>query len=159
VGLKERTREALQNGSEAGIERLVSEEPGAVRHALGFTYHAEEGLRRRAARAVALASRRRPEMVQNIIRRLVWAMNDESGTNALTVPEVIQAVADERPELLLPMVPDLVRLSADPGLKEGLSSALRTISSRCRGEIGRRLSASLNERTGLNAVCHTDSVG
>jgi hypothetical protein len=84
-------------------------------------------------------------MVQNIIRRLVWAMNDESGTNAATAPEVLQAIADEMPELLLPVLPDLVRLSADPGLREGLAAALRTVSRRCPGEIGRQLAETFND--------------
>ena len=149
MSLKTRTHTAVRNGSDDELERLVSEEPGAVRDALGLTYHAERGIRKRAARAVALASRRHPAMVQNVIRRLVWAMNDESGTNAATAPEVLQAIADENPELLLPMLPDLVRLSADPELSEGLATALRTVSRRYPGEIGRQLAVSLNERIGL----------
>jgi hypothetical protein len=148
VSLKARTRTAVQNGSDDELERLMSEEPGAVRHALGLTYHEEHGIRKRAARAVALASRRHPAMVQNIIRRLVWAMNEESGTHAATAPEVLQAIADENPGMLLPMLPDLVRLSADPELREGLAAALQTVSRRCPGEIGRRLAESLNERFG-----------
>ena len=149
MSLKARTQTAVRNGSDDELERLVSEEPGAARHALGLTYHAERGIRKRAARAVALASRRHPSMVQNVIRRLVWAMNDESGTNAATAPEVLQAIADEKPDLLLPMLPDLVRLSADPELSEGLATALRTVSRRYPGEIGRQLAVSLNERIGL----------
>ena len=154
MSLKTRTHTAVRNGSEDELERLVSEEPGAVRHALGLMYHAERGIRKRAARAVALAARRHPAMVQNIIRRLVWAMNDESGTNAATAPEVLQAIADEMPELLLPMLPDLVRLSADPELREGLAVALRTVSRRCPGEIGRKLAGSLNERIGSSVSEH-----
>ena len=148
MSLKTRTHIAVRNGSDDELDRLVSEEPGAVRHALGLTYHEERGIRKRAARAVALASRRHPSLVQNVIRRLVWAMNDESGTNAATAPEVLQEIADENPKLLLPMLPDLVRLSADPELSEGLAAALRTVSRRYPGEIGRQLAESLNKRIG-----------
>jgi predicted short-subunit dehydrogenase-like oxidoreductase (DUF2520 family) len=88
-----------------------------------------------------------------VIRRLVWAMNDESGTNALTAPEVLQAVAAERPELLLPVVPDLVRLAADEGLREGLASALRTVASRCPGQVGQELSESLGKRVRSGGSC------
>lgn len=148
MSLKARTYAAVLNGSDDELKSLVSEEPGAVRHALGLTYHEECGIRRQAARAVALASRRHPVMVQNVIRRLVWAMNDESGTNATTAPEVLQAIADEMPELLLPMLPDLVRLSADTKLREGLATTLRTVSRRCPGEIGRQMAESLNKSIG-----------
>ena len=146
MSLKTRTLIVVRDGSDDELERLVSEEPGAVRHALGLTYQAERGIRKRAAQAVALASRRHPALVQNVIRRLVWAMNDESGTNAATAPEVLQAIADENPALLLPMLPDLVRLSADPELSDGLAAALRTVSRRYPGEIGRQLAVSLNAR-------------
>jgi hypothetical protein len=47
------------------------------------------------------------------------------------------------------MLPDLVRLSADPELREGLATALRTVSRRCPGEIGRQLAESLNKWIGL----------
>ncbi|MFH1532420.1 MAG: hypothetical protein ABIK09_16975 [Pseudomonadota bacterium] len=147
MNLKTRTRTTVQNGSDDELEKLVSEEPRTVRFALGLTYHEERGIRARAARAVALASRHHPALVQSVIRRIVWAMNDESGTNAATAPEVLQAIADEMPELLVPVIPDLVRLSADPELCEGLAAALRTVSRRCPGEIGQQLAESLNDGT------------
>jgi hypothetical protein len=128
------------------MERLVAEEPKAVRHLLGITYHPEPGKRDAAARGLALASRYHPKLVKEVVRRLVWAMNDESGTNALTAPQVIQAIAEEEPQLLLPLVPDLTRLAADPGLREGLSAALRTVSQKCPGQVGERLSNSLRKR-------------
>ena len=148
MSLKTRTHTAVLSGSDDELERLLSDDPRAVRYVLGLTYHEEPGVRRRAARAVALASRHHPALVQNVIRRLVWAMNDESGTNATTAPEILQAIADEMPELLLPMLPDLLRLLAEPELREGLGATLRTVSHRCPGEIGRQLAESLNEKTG-----------
>ena len=147
MNLKTRIRTAVQNqSSDEELEGLVSEETRAVRHLLGFTYHEDHEIRMRAARAVALASKHHPALVQSIIRQLVWAMNDESGTNALTAPEVLRAIADETPELLLPAVPDLVRLSAEPELREGLTAALRTVSQHCPGQVSRSLAESLNER-------------
>ena len=127
------------------MEELVAEEPRAVRHLLGLTYHPESTKRNVAAQGLALASRYHPRLVQEVVRRLIWAMNDESGTNALTAPEVIQAIADEKPELLLPVVPDLTRLAGDPGLHEGLSAALRTVSKKCPGQVGESLSRSLRK--------------
>lgn len=96
-------------------------------------------MRRRAARAIAVAGRYHPQAVKNVVRRFVWAMNDESGTNAGTAPEVLQAIADEQPELLLPMVPDLIRLAADERLREGLTQVLRTVAQRCPGHVAKGL--------------------
>jgi hypothetical protein len=127
------------------LEELVESEPRAIRYLLGMSYDADPEVRERAKRGVALASRYHPKLVQEAVRRLVWAMNDESGTNALSAPAVLQAIADENPELLLPMVPDLTRLAADPGLQEGIAKTLKTVASRCPGKVGEILGRSLNE--------------
>lgn len=145
MSLRKRTLIAVQSGSDDDLEDLVSEESKSIRYLLGFTYRDDPGIRSRAACALALAAKHHPARIQSVIRQLVWAMNDESGTNALTAPEVLQAIADETPELLVPAVPDLVRLSAEPELREGLAAVLRTISRRCPGEVSRSLAESLKE--------------
>ena len=147
--LRDQVRHAIEQGQSGefeAMEELVAEEPRAVRHLLGMTYHPEAEKRNVAARGLALASRYHPRLLQEVVRRLVWAMNDESGTNALTAPEVIQAIADEEPQLLVPVVPDLTRLAADSGLKNGLVAALKTVSRRCPGQVGASLSKSLRKR-------------
>jgi hypothetical protein len=149
VSLRDQVRHAIEQGQSGqleAMEELVAEEPRAVRHLLGMTYHPESAKRNVAARGLALASRYHPKLVQEVVRRLVWAMNDESGTNALTAPEVIQAIAEEEPKLLVPLVPDLTRLAGDPGLQSGISAALKTVSRRCPGEVGESLSRSLRKR-------------
>ncbi|MBW2526694.1 MAG: hypothetical protein JRI23_21100 [Deltaproteobacteria bacterium] len=124
----------------------------AVRHLVGLSYQADGGLRRAAARAIAIAGRYHPKAVQNVIRRFVWAMNDESGTNAGNAPEVLQAIADEQPELLLPMVPDLIRLAADERLREGLTATLRTVAKRCPGHVAQGLSRLMMDPTGTGGT-------
>jgi hypothetical protein len=128
------------------MEELVNSEPRVVRHLLGHTYHPDPVVRKVASCGLALAARHHPELIQEVARRLVWAMNDESGANALTAPEVLKTIAEERPEILLPLVPDLTRLTADPGLKEGLIATLKIISEGCPGEVGQSLAQSLNKR-------------
>jgi hypothetical protein len=54
-------------------------------------------------------------------------MNDESGTHALTAPEVLRAIAEESPQLLQPLVPNLLALTADPGLREALVEVVRIV--------------------------------
>lgn len=133
-------------GSFEGIENLVAQEPRAIRYLLGMTYHSDDERRRVAAEGIAIASRHHPKQVKAVVRRLIWAMNDESGTNALTAPDVLLAIARVRPEILLPAVPDMTRLASDEGLQEGLGAALKVISEACPGQVGSSLSASLNKR-------------
>ncbi len=153
AGLRQRVRAAVERADFDELQQLVAEESRAVRFLLALTYESDPALRRAAARGVALASHYHPRLVQNVIRRLIWAMNDESGTNSLTAPEVLQAIAEERAELLIPMIPDLVRLAADDDLREGLSVMLRCVASRCPGQIGRGLSESLSKRAKDGGFC------
>jgi len=141
-----RAVEEFQKGSPEPLEKIVAEEPGSLRFLLGMTYRDDARLREAAARGIAIGSRSHPKLVQDLVRRLVWAMNDESGTNALTAPEVLHILAREQPRLLLPMVPDLTRLAADPGLQEKLQDTLKIIAEQCPGEVGYRLTRSLRKR-------------
>ena len=100
----------------------------------------------RADKGIARAARYHQKLVQSVVRRLIWAMNDESGTNAQTAPAVLLAIAGEDPELLLPMLPDIVRLAGDRGLHDGLSRTLRIVKDSCPGKIGKSLSRALNQR-------------
>lgn len=138
--------EESMQGNFEGLENLVTQEPRAIRYLLGMTYHSDDERRRTAAKGIAIASRHHPKLVKAVVRRLIWAMNDESGTNALTAPDVLLEIARVRPDILLPAVPDMTRLASDEGLREGLAEALRMISEACPGQVGSSLSASLNKR-------------
>ena len=128
--------ESGMQGNFDAIENMVSQQPGSVRFLLGMTYHSDEGRRRTAAKAIAIAAQYHPKLVKAVVRRLIWAMNDESGTNALTAPDVLLEIARVHPEILLPVVPDMTRLATDEGLHDGLASALKVVCEACPGEVG-----------------------
>jgi len=127
LNVRERVAEAVRESRFDDIAALVSSEKGALRYLVALTYRPEPEVRAVAARGVALASRHHPQLVQEVARRLVWSMNDESGTYAVTAPEVLRAIAEESPGLLLPLVPSLLGLTADPGLREALVEVVRTV--------------------------------
>ncbi len=149
MSLRAEVQAAVESGMQGNfeaVENMVSQEPRSIRYLLGMTYHFDEERRRTAGKAIAIASQYHPKLVKAVVRRLIWAMNDESGTNALTAPDVLIEIARVRPEILLPAVPDLTRLATDEGLHDGLASALKLVSKACPGEVGSSLSASLNKR-------------
>ncbi len=121
----ERLVEAAREGRAGDLSEAVSADRRALRHLVALTYRPEAESRAAAARGIALAGRRHPKLVQEVARRLIWAMNDESGTHAVTAPEVLRAIAEETPELLLPLVPSLLGLTADPALREALVEVVR----------------------------------
>jgi len=128
------------------LEAIVKKEKRAVRFLLGLSYQSDPEVRRNASRGIALAGRYHKKLVRDVVRRLVWAMNDESGTNALTAPEVLNAIAEEKPDLLLPVVPDLIRLAGDEGLHDGLSETLHKVSQAYPGKVGKKLTKALRGR-------------
>ncbi len=143
--LRRNLREAVAQGRIEGIERLVASDPRVVRHLLALTYQPDPQIRQLAARGLALAGSYHPRTVQTMIRRLVWAMKEDSGTNAVTVPEVVRAVAEHQPELLLPVVPELIGFTKDESLREGIAEALRLVVKSCPGKVGAGLLATINQ--------------
>ena len=119
VSARELVLAAVREGRLDELERLGVADPRALRHLLALTYRPEVELRTAATRAIAAASHHHTELVQEIARRLVWAMNDESGTHGLNAPEVLQALAETNP--------DLLRLSVDPGLHDRLVEVVRLV--------------------------------
>ncbi len=146
MSTRERVRDAIHGGRLDEVEELVAAEPRCLRYLMALTYEPEGEIRHTAARGIALACRHHPDKIQEMVRRLVWAMNDESGTHAVTAPDVVLAIAEENPDLLLPMVPDLIRLAADESLSEGLTAALSIVTQRCPGKVGKGLQEELNKR-------------
>ncbi|MGE5346985.1 MAG: hypothetical protein ACM3JH_13610 [Acidithiobacillales bacterium] len=127
MSARERLAEAAREGRAGDLVAAVSADRRALRHLVALTYRPEAEIRAAAARGIGLAGRHHPKLVQEIARRLIWAMNDESGTHAVTAPEVLHAIAEEAPELLLPLVPSLLGLTADPGLREALVEVVRLV--------------------------------
>ena len=146
MSLRNRVLEAVSTGDLATVEALVKDERRAVRHLVSLLYRPEEDLRRIGARGIAVASRYHPKIVKEIIERIVWSMTNESNTYFPTGPEVLSAIADESPEMLLPVAQDLIRLSSDTSLQEGLCDTLRRVAKRCPGQIAQGMTKTLNRR-------------
>jgi hypothetical protein len=143
VSLRDRIREAIAAGRFGEIETIVSKEPRMVRHIMGLIYGLDEGVRKNCAEALAIAARYHPNLVKRLVENLVWAMDQRSGTYAPAVPEILKVIAAEQPELLIPVIGELVRLAGDASLSQGLCDTLRTVARRCPGELGQRLGKSL----------------
>lgn len=133
MSARERVAGAVREGRLDGLAALAEADPRVLRHLLALAYRPEPEIRTAAGRAIAAASRRHPQLVQEMVRRLLWAMNDESGTHALTAPAVLRAIAEENPDLLLPLLSELLRLTADPGLHDDLVEVARLVAARDRG--------------------------
>ncbi len=116
--------EMLREGDMGGLAALTGERPAVVRHLLARLWDAEPAIRRRAAEALGTAAGQHPELGLELLRRFVWALNDESGTNAGNVLGAMAAVMTELPGLAGPFVGPMVAALGDPGLAETARVAL-----------------------------------
>jgi len=156
LNLREQINAAVLEASFDKIETLVIKDKKTIRYLLGMTYQLEDNIQRAAAHGIGLAARHYPKLIKNILQRLVSSMDYQSSTNAYSAPIVLQAIARERPELLLPIVPDLIRLSQYDELHDGIADALCILVHACPGKLGNTLSKTLNKRIQEGKCCDGD---
>ena len=150
---KDLLKAAVVEGNMEEVESIVCEEPRAVRNILGLMYAGDSAVRANCAKALVIASRYHERVVKRMIKSLAWAMDQRSGTYAPTAPEVLRAIAGENPELLLPIVPDLVRLAGDTSLSQGICDTLRVVTDQCPGQLGPRVAKDLERRMEYGEFC------
>ena len=127
MGLKGRVMELLQVGDEQTLGALASQEPRATRFLLGRLWDSDETLRRRSARALGVVAAAHPEIGTDLIRRLMWALNDESATNGLYGIPAVAEIGFHDAELVAPFIAPLASLSWDDGLRREIIRALTRI--------------------------------
>ncbi len=120
--------EMLQRSDRQGLEELVVEQPRAIRYLQGRLWDSEERVRRNAAEALGAAAAARPELGREILRRALWALNDESAMNGAYMLPVIGEIGFRDPDLVAPFVGPMTSYLWDDGLRPGILRALCRIS-------------------------------
>lgn len=119
--------ELLRRGDEGGLERMVVAEPRAVQPLLGRLWDREPAIAARAARALGAAAAAHPELGRELLRRALWALNDESATNGAPMLPAIAEIACRAPELAAPFVAPMASCLWDDNLRPGILRALSRI--------------------------------
>lgn len=140
--LKKRIQEALNHGDYDAVIELGTGYAGHVIAALiNILYSTDELLRWRAVECLGLLTRQislvEPDRAREIIRRLLWALNDESGGSGWASPEAVGEIIRNRPDLYNEFVSIVVSFWEDPSLIRGIIWAL--------GRIGEKDSALVND--------------
>ncbi len=138
----------IEAGDRPALEALVCAESRALRHLVGVTYRDDPGARALAADLIGLAAEHHPKLVRELVERLLNALDQGSGTNASTVPAVLQAIADRRPRLLVGALPEILEAQQDSQLREPLAGVLETISRACPGEVSSRMGEAIQRLQG-----------
>jgi len=127
MGLSKEVRELLQQGREDALAELAGADPRALRPLMGRLWDPDGEIRQRAARVVGRAAAADAESGVEIIRRLMWALNDESATNGVHALPALGEIGRRAPGLLAPYVPALVSMSRDRGVRLALLEALTAV--------------------------------
>lgn len=144
--------EMLRRGDRHGLEQLVVDQPRCVRYLQGRLWDTEAGVRRNAAEALGSAGAARPEFGKEILRRALWALNDESAMNGAPMLPVIGEIGFRNPALVAPFVGPMASYLWDDGLRPGILRALSRIA-----EAAPELVATVRDQ--LMAIEHTDDPG
>ena len=127
MGLNSEVRELLRQGREDAVAELVVADRRALRPLVGRLWDPDGEVRQRAARAVGHAASVHTDLGVEVIRRLMWTLNDESATNGVHAIPALGEIGRAAPDLIAPYVSALVSMSHDEGLRLELLQALTAI--------------------------------
>ncbi len=130
--LKKQVQEALKLGNYDAVIELGTKQAGHVIAALiNSLYSTDELLRWRAVECLGLLAKQisvaEPDRAREIIRRLLWALNDESGGSGWASPEAVGEIIRNRPDIYNEFVSIIVSFGEDPSLIRGIIWALGRI--------------------------------
>jgi len=150
--LKEEVMEMLRQDDTGGLEQIVGENPAAIRFLQGRLWDADPEIRCRAAVALGAAAKAHPDLGRELLRRALWALNDESATNGAYMLPAIGEIGRRAPDMVKPFVGPMTSFLWDEGLRPGILSAL------CRiAEAAPELIEEIRDR--ILAVAKTDDTG
>ncbi len=102
---------------QALLAAAAAENKKTIRCLVRLTYSRDDLLHWRAVEALGIVcgstADRDPEIVRDIIRRFVWSMNDESGTNSWGAAEAIAEIIFNRPKLYADFASVMINASLD----------------------------------------------
>jgi len=124
MGIGKEVRELLQQGREEALTELALADSRALRPLVGRLWDSDSRIRNRAARVIGRAAAAHEAVGEDLVRRLVWALNDESGTNGIYGIPALGEIGRHAPRLLAAHVPVLVALCRDDGLRLQILRAL-----------------------------------
>lgn len=127
MGLKDDVRTWLVSRDDAALAAGVAADRRIVRHLVSRLWDDDPAIRRAAARGLGEVAVHHPDLALEVIRRFIWALNDESATQGGPVLAALGEMGRRVPSLVEPFIGALAALSEDGGLREDLIAALGAI--------------------------------
>lgn len=134
MSVKEEVDRLLNTRQYAGLASLAVQDRAVIRELFTLIYNPEGLTRWRAIEGLGYVGgefgRRDPDAGREIIRRLLWSLNDESGGCGWSAPEAIGEVIKNQPDLYGSFTPQVFSFFEDERLRRGVIWAM--------GRIGKR---------------------
>jgi hypothetical protein len=116
--------ELLARADDRALADLAITAPGGVARLAGRLWDPDPRRRDVAARALGRAAAARPDQGLEAVRRLMWTLNDESGTHGLHALRGLGEIGAAAPRVIAPFVAALAGMAGDAGLRRELLAAL-----------------------------------
>jgi hypothetical protein len=121
----------LENEEWNNLKDLLKSNPRLVRHLFGYLYHNDENMRWLGVKGFGIASHiLKKEKLKDLLRRMMWTLNNESGSCSWFTPQAIGEIGFNRPEIVKDFLPCLLHYTMDEDeiLREGARWAVQRIS-------------------------------
>jgi hypothetical protein len=127
VGLKEDVRALLESGEDRLLAAAIAGDPRVARLLVPRLWDNDVRVSERAAAGLGECAVLWPEVAREIVRRLLWALNDESATNGQPALAGLGEIGRRAPLVMAPYVSALAAFADDDGLREDLLKAFAAI--------------------------------
>ena len=125
--VKGHVMELLQSADTTQLERYAVAQPLAVRFLLGRLWDPDPEIRQRAAAGIGAAAAQHEPLGRDVVRRLVWALNDEAATNGVYGLAAIGEIGARSPDLIEPFIGPVACYAWDDGLRSEIIRAMTRI--------------------------------
>ena len=119
--------ELLRQGREEDVAELAISDPRTLSPLMGRLWDPDARIRRGAAAAMGRSAGACPSLGLEMVRRLMWALNDESATNGVYGIAALGSIGRRCPDVLAPFIQSLVSMASDDGLRAEILKALAEI--------------------------------
>jgi hypothetical protein len=119
--------ELLRQGREEAAADLAIANPRALGPLVARLWDPVPEIRRGAAGAIGRSAAAHPARGLEVVRRLMWALNDESATNGAYGIPALGEIGHRCPDMMATFVPALAAMAGDDGIRQELLKAFGRI--------------------------------
>ncbi|MBI5026451.1 MAG: HEAT repeat domain-containing protein [Nitrospirae bacterium] len=131
--LREKVATMLDNSRFEELTDLGHRNKGVFRHLIALTYNKESAICWRAIEAIGkitgVISQEHPEVVRNLIQRLLWSMREESGGIGWSMAEILGEIIRNSPDIFSDILPIVVSFHEEEMFRAGVLRAIGRIGS------------------------------